>query len=145
MRRTEPPPEKCPDCGGSHLVRILWDYGELSGKDVEDVTAGFACLGLNYRYFRLLEPAEPSPAQLLERALLPGWACLDCHPRWLDFQRLVQKQMELDTAKWAACRAEKFELAAALFHRQREVEQEQGAELLVLLRELAGVAVISEP
>jgi hypothetical protein len=139
--REDSAPDRCPQCGGSRLVRILWGYSALEGRDAVAVETGRALLGLNRRYFRALRPRDPAPALLLEKTRLRRWACLDCVPRWLDLHRLTLAQWDAETAIAAAYDAGEFERVAALLHAREELERGQGTELLVLLRELAGDAV----
>lgn len=138
-------PERCPKCGGSRLVPILWGYIELVGREAEAVGAGHALLGLHRRYFRTLEIGDPAPTFLLEKSRLPRWACLDCQPRWLDLHNLALKQWEAVAAKIAAVYAGDFERAADLRQREQEIERGQATELLILLREMVGEAVNSRP
>jgi hypothetical protein len=143
--REEDLPEQCPKCGGSRLAHVLWGYSTFTGEEAEAVGTSRALLGLNRRYFKTLEPGDPAPALLLEKTWLPKWACLDCNPRWLDLHHLTLKQCEAEAAKFAAFDAGDFEQAAALLHRQEEIERGQASEILVLLRELVGEAVTSRP
>jgi hypothetical protein len=43
------PPAICPKCGQAGVVRVLWHWVHLVGKNLEDVTAGRAILGSRVR------------------------------------------------------------------------------------------------
>ncbi len=143
MTPTKYSSEICSKCGSPRRVSILWGYSTLTYEEIEDIRAHRALLGLNRRYFRRLERDTPAPELLLEQTCLPREVCLDCQPRWSDLHRLTLKQWEVEAMKTAACDAWNFEQAAALLHHQQEIEKEQGAEILALLRELAQQAAIS--
>jgi hypothetical protein len=98
-------------------------------------------LGLGYRYFGALETGKPAPPLLLEKSRLPLLVCLECNPRWLDLHHLMREQHEAQAATEAAVEAQDFERAACYLDRQRAIEQRQGPDLLVLLRELVPEAI----
>ncbi len=143
--RMQPPPEVCPTCGGSRLVRILWGSAMLLREEEQALGQGRALLGLTYRYFGAIAPGRPAPKLLLEKSRLPAWGCLDCNPRWLDLHHLTLKQWETITAKDAAVDAGDYDRASAFLHSQQEIEEGQGADLLRLLRELVGVEATARP
>jgi hypothetical protein len=65
------PPALCPKCGEAQVVRVLWGWVHLFGKNKEDVAAGRVILG------------SSSPIQG------PPWVCLKCAPAWREVHRLT--------------------------------------------------------
>ena len=123
------------------MVHILWGYSVITGEEAEAVGAGRTLLGLNRRYFSALAQCDRALAPLLENTRLPSWACLDCHPQWIDLHCLALKEWELETAKFAAAvDAGDFERAAALLQSQMALENGHAADVLRLMRELVGEA-----
>lgn len=131
-------PESCPRCGGSRLVRLLWDYSELSKRDVEAVAAGEAILGLNRRYFTSANRSLVIGTLIIRATKLPCWTCLECFPNWRDLDRLARAQLDLELAKFAAAERRDFDRAADLLHDQERLEATYEGKLEQLLRELIG-------
>ena len=102
--------------------------------------AGRTLLGLNRRYFGVLEQFDPALAPFLESTRLPSWACLDCRPKWFDLHDLAFKEWEVETAKFDAVDAGHFEKAAILLQSQMKLENGHAADVLRLMRELVGEA-----
>jgi hypothetical protein len=79
-------PATCSKCGGSRIVRILWDLGHRScSRQVHDEFAAGRAMLMRYR----LEVGRKVPA----------WVCFACEPRWEDVQRLSLQEYQLQTAK----------------------------------------------
>lgn len=140
------PPRACPRCGGSQLVRILWDYYSLTEDESRAVAGGQAILGLNDRYSRKVRSIAIPEARVhrLEKSRLPTWACLDCNPRWNDLHRLAVQELELEHAKWTAFDAGDFDNAVAILKDQERLELEHSREVWALLRVLASEAIIGD-
>jgi hypothetical protein len=107
-------PEACPKCG-QPVVRVIWRWSHLFGKNLEDVQAGRAILG--------------SP--LDKRG--PPWVCLHCKPKWAEVHLLALEQHDLQIEKENAIVATDFEKAAKCRDRQAEVRR----RTVILLDELA--------
>ena len=107
-------PEACPKCG-QPVVRVIWRWSHLFGKNLEDVQAGRAILG--------------SP--LDKRG--PPWVCLHCKPKWAEVHLLALEQHDLQIEKENAIVATDFEKAAQCRDMQAEVRR----RLILLLEELS--------
>jgi hypothetical protein len=134
--KIQQPPDSCPRCGGSRLVRILWGYSDLTDEDAKSVARGQASLGLNRRYFPRNEGSLVAGAIGIRQPHLPTWACLDCAPGWVELHQLAVSEWEIETAKFAAVEALEFEKAAALLHDQERLEHAHTADFNRLLRGL---------
>jgi hypothetical protein len=130
------PPDACPCCGSSDLVRILWGRSALTGDESEAIETGRALLGLNRRYFTSTPTTRVARAIRLEPSRLPGWVCVNCSPRWREFHRLAVSEIELEASKFAAVDALEFEKAAVLLDLQMRLEEGHAAEFERLLTEL---------
>ena len=98
----EKPPPACPKCGGSRVVRILWNRTALSRRHQDDIAAERAILARGSRN-------------------APSWACLTCEPRWLEVHRLALQDYHWQLAKEEAIASEAFEEAIRLRDSQREL------------------------
>jgi hypothetical protein len=96
------PPAVCPKCGQPQVVRVLWHWGHLCGKNQDDVAAGKAILGLQ------------------SYGQGPPWVCLHCQPKWSEVHRLALQDSELQAAKEKAIASQDFDLAAK--HRDAQME-----------------------
>lgn len=90
------PPQTCPKCGDTHVVRVLWRCVHLFGRDLEDIEAGRAILG-----FRVKKPGPP-------------WVCLRCDPEWSEVHRLAMQDYEWQLVKEEALACQDFTMAAKL-------------------------------
>ena len=102
-------PEACPKCSRP-VVRVIWGWIRLFGKNLEDVTTGRAILG---------SPVDKGG---------PPWVCLKCTPKWSEVHRLALREHELQVEKENAIVTSDFEKAA----RCRDIQTE-GRRLLILL------------
>jgi hypothetical protein len=101
--KVEEPPAACPQCGGSHVVRILWDYAHLGTKDQGDIAAERAIL------------AGKASRQV------PSWACLTCEPRWSEVHGLACQDHRWQLAKEEAVARQDWDEAVRLRDAQYEL------------------------
>ncbi len=114
-------PATCPKCGGSRIVRILWDLGHLScSRQIHDELAA--------------GPAMPMRYRLTVGRKVPAWVCLTCDPRWEDVQRLSLQEYQWQTAKEEAVASEDYETAIRLRDSQRDLRP----RLMALVEDLLG-------
>jgi hypothetical protein len=138
-------PAACPVCGGSHHVRVLWDYSHLTSEQAEAVANDRALLGLSHRYFTsVLSTPRVAKEMHLEPSRLPRWACLSCSPRWREFHRLALSELEAAVSKFAAFDGGDFERAAALLHAQEVLEIEHATDFERLLIQLVGPGTVDK-
>jgi hypothetical protein len=111
------PPKACPKCGQARVVRVLWHWVHLSGKNEEDVAAGTAIL------------ASRSHGQG------PPWVCLHCEPNWSEVHELALQDYERQLAKERAVASQDF--GQAVKHRDAQMELQNRLQLLIdeLLRD----------
>jgi hypothetical protein len=88
------PPAVCPKCGQARVVRVIWQWRDLSGRNLEDVTTGKAILGSRLR------------------GQGPPWVCLQCEPRWSEVRHLAQQAYQCQLAKEEAVGSQDFDAAA---------------------------------
>jgi hypothetical protein len=86
-------PQTCPKCG-QPVVRVVWGYAHLFGKNLEDISTGRAIL---------------APVAELGG---PSWVCLNCAPKWSEVHGLVIRSYELQVEKEKAVAAMDFAKAA---------------------------------
>jgi hypothetical protein len=108
-------PKACPKCG-QPVVRVIWGWVHLFGRELEDVQAGRAILA---------SPVEKGG---------PPWVCLQCSPKWSEVHSVALREHELQVEKENAIVARDFEKAAQCRDRQTEVRR----RLISLLDELSG-------
>ena len=107
-------PKACPKCG-QPVVRVIWGWIHLFGKNLEDVTAGRAILA---------SPVDKGG---------PPWVCLQCTPKWAEVHLAALREHELQVEKENAIVATDFEKAAQCRDMQTEVRR----RLILLLDELS--------
>jgi hypothetical protein len=105
------PPAICPKCGEAQVVRVLWRWVHLFGKNQEDVAAGRAILG------------SQAPVQG------PPWVCLRCAPAWREVHHLALQDYEWQVAKEKAIASADFDAAAR--HRDAQVDLRLKRNLLL--------------
>jgi hypothetical protein len=132
----QPPPEFCPKCHGTRLVRVLWDYIIVYDEEAEAIVAKQTYLGLGHRYFTSADPTLVVGEFVAKKSRLPGWVCLECYPQWDDVHRLASDAWQVALAKRATVDAHDFERAAALLHEQDRLEVAHAPKYERLLREL---------
>ena len=107
-------PAACPKCH-QPVVRVIWGWVRLFGRNLEDVTAGRAILG---------SPVDKGG---------PPWVCLQCTPKWSEAHRLALQEHEMQVEKVNAIVAAEFEKAARI----RDMQTEGRRRLILLLAELS--------
>jgi hypothetical protein len=130
------PPESCPQCGGTRLMPILWDYCFLVGEEKDAILAERAYLGLSHHYFTSVDPTLVVGRFIAKLSELPMWACLDCSPEWRQMHRLAAAEWQAGESKEAAVENHDFEKAAALLDQQCQLEAAHLPRYERLLREL---------
>jgi hypothetical protein len=108
------PPKACPKCGQARVVRVLWHWVHLSGKNEKEVAAGTAIL------------ASRSYGQG------PPWVCLQCEPKWSEVHDLALQDHEREVAKMKAVTSQDFDQAA----KHRDAQMELLGRLHLLIEEL---------
>lgn len=107
-KQLEPPPARCPKCGGNQVVRVLWRSIDLYGPDnKKDIETGKAILA----YASQLDTPGPS------------WVCLQCQSGWLEVHELAIQDFQLQLDKEKAVANIQFETAARLRDAQVEVRK----------------------
>ena len=110
------PPAVCPKCGETQVVRVLWRWVHLFGKNQEDVATGRAILG------------SQAPVQG------PPWVCLRCAPAWREVHRLALQDYEWQMAKEKAITSGDFDAAAKYRDGQTDLRLKRDSLLEELLR-----------
>lgn len=110
-------PKACPKCGHAPVVRVIWRWVHLFGKNLEDVNAGRAILGSQFG------------------AGGPSWVCLQCAPAWSEVQRLAMQDHELQIEKEKAIASQEFDKAAQCRDAQVELRRQLAVLFDVLARE----------
>ena len=106
-------PTACPKCG-KPVVRVIWGWVHLFGRNLEDVTAGRAILG---------SPVDAGG---------PPWVCLNCSPKWSEVHHLALQEHDLQIVKENAIVKADFEKAAQCRDMQTAVRR----QMVILLDEL---------
>ena len=106
-------PKACPKCS-QPVVRVIWRWVHLFGRNLEDLTTGQAILG---------SPVDAGG---------PPWVCLQCEPKWSEVHHLALQELELQIEKENAIVAADFEKAAQCRDRQTAVRR----QTVILLDEL---------
>ena len=107
-------PMACPKCGHAPVVRVIWRWSHLFGKNLEDATSGKAILG----------------SQSDEG---PPWVCLQCAPAWSEVHRLALRIYELQVEKENAIASTDFGKAAQC----RDAQVDLRRRLALLFDELS--------
>ena len=113
-------PTTCPKCGGSRIVRVLWDLGHLScSRQVHDELAAGRAMLMRYR--------------LAVGRQVPAWVCLSCEPRWEHVQRLSLQEYQWEIANQEAVAWWKDSETCLLF---RDAQRELRRRLIALVEDL---------
>ena len=104
-------PKSCPKCGQERIVRVLWHWVHLCGKNQEDLASGKAILA----------------SQSYDAG--PPWVCLQCEPRWSEVHRLALQEREGQAAKEKAIASQDFDLAVK--YRDTQVDLRRQVDLLI--------------
>ncbi len=107
-------PKACPKCG-QPVVRVIWRWVHLFGKNLDDISTGRAILA---------SPVDKGG---------PPWVCLHCAPKWAEVHLAALREHELQIEKENAIVAANFEKAAQCRDMQTEVRR----RLILLLDELS--------
>ena len=89
-------PNACPKCGHAPVIRVIWGWGHLFGKNLKDITAGTAILGSRLGF------EEGGPP----------WVCMQCAPLWSEVHSLAMQEYKLQVAKEQAIVSGEFDKAA---------------------------------
>jgi hypothetical protein len=129
IEQTGEPPEVCPQCANTQIVRVLWSGIHLSSQDKNDIEGGRAILASHQIVSGNTAWLE-NPRVSTRR--LPEWVCLTCEPKWLEVNRLALQDYEWQLAKEEAVANHKFDIAKSLLQQQEELR----SRLIVLIMKL---------